>query len=126
MRNAKLPLKSPSYLDQHRKERMDTFIGFHSAWTGNPKAPSAIAAVSTKAGQEADWHPPQLVPFDGALAFIQKVRSPDGRTIVALDQPTVVPNATGDRPVERVAMLYTGAVPQIMLHLFGLERPRRR
>jgi predicted RNase H-like nuclease len=82
---------------------MDTFIGFDSAWMDNPKAPGAITAVSIESGHEAHWHPPQLVSFEGALAFIQKVRSPDGVTIVGLDQPTVVLNATGTRPVERVA-----------------------
>lgn len=47
---------------------MDTFVGFDSAWTDNPKAPGAIAAVSIQDGNAICWHPPRLVSFDGALA----------------------------------------------------------
>ena len=82
---------------------MDTFVGFDSAWTDNRKAPGAIAAVSVEDGVVVGWHPPRLVSFDGALAFIGDVRSRDGVTLVALDQPTVVANAAGMRPVERAA-----------------------
>jgi predicted RNase H-like nuclease len=35
--------------------------------------------------------------------FIRRVRSDDGVTLIALDQPALVPNLTGMRPVERVA-----------------------
>lgn len=38
-----------------------------------------------------------------AKAFIESVRSPSGVSLVALDQPTLVPNATSMRPVERGA-----------------------
>jgi len=82
---------------------MDTFVGFDSAWTDNSKAPGAIAAVSIQDGRAVGWHPPRLVSFDGALAFIREVRSVDGVTLVALDQPTIVANATSMRPVERAA-----------------------
>jgi predicted RNase H-like nuclease len=82
---------------------MQTFVGFDSAWTDNPKSPGAITAVSLRGSDVVAWHPPQLVSFDDALAFIQHVRAMDGMTIVALDQPTIVVNASGMRPVERVA-----------------------
>ena len=82
---------------------MDTFVGFDSAWTDNPKAPGAITAVSLQDGNAVGWHPPRLVSFDGALAFIREVLSTDGVTLVALDQPTIVANATSMRPVERAA-----------------------
>ena len=82
---------------------MDTYIGFDSAWTDNPKAPGAICAVCIDGGVQARFHPPQLATFSQALAFIQSVRSNDGATLIALDQPTVVPNLTSMRPVERVA-----------------------
>ncbi|MBS7809462.1 DUF429 domain-containing protein [Roseococcus sp. XZZS9] len=77
-------------------------IGFDSAWTDNPKAPGAICAVSLEEGRPVRFHPPRLVSFDGGLEFIRQVRSP-GATLVALDQPTVVPNLTSMRPVERAA-----------------------
>ncbi|MFT8776778.1 MAG: DUF429 domain-containing protein [Gluconacetobacter liquefaciens] len=82
---------------------MDMYIGFDSAWTDSPKAPGAICAVGIENGHPACFHPPRPVSFDQALAFIQTVRSRHGTTLVALDQPTIVPNATGMRPVERVA-----------------------
>jgi predicted RNase H-like nuclease len=82
---------------------VDTYIGFDSAWAGNPKAPGAICAVRIKEGQPVRFHAPQLVSFDEALTFIRNVSVDGGSTLIALDQPTVVPNLTGMRPVERVA-----------------------
>ena len=82
---------------------MDTYVGFDSAWTDNPKAPGSICAVGIENGASVRFHVPQRASFDHALAFIQNVLSADGNTIIALDQPTVVPNLTSMRPVERVA-----------------------
>ncbi len=82
---------------------MDIFIGFDSAWADNPLAPGAICAVGLEGGVPAVFHRPRLVSFSQALAFIEEVRSPSGVTLVALDQPTLVPNATSMRPVERAA-----------------------
>jgi predicted RNase H-like nuclease len=76
---------------------MDAYIGFDSAWTDNPKAPGAICAVGTEGGHPSRFHAPQLVSFDQALTFIWNVRSDNGNTLIALDQPTVVPNLTGMR-----------------------------
>jgi predicted RNase H-like nuclease len=82
---------------------MDILIGFDSAWTDNPKSPGAICAVGIENGHPARLHAPQLVSFDQALTFIQEVRSETGATLIAIDQPTVVPNLISMRPVERVA-----------------------
>lgn len=82
---------------------MDIYIGFDSAWTDNPKAPGAICAIGIEDGHPVRLHAPRLVSFDQALTFIQEVRSDSGATLIALDQPTVVPNLTSMRPVERVA-----------------------
>lgn len=82
---------------------MDTYIGFDSAWTDNPKARGAICAVGIEDGKPARFDAPQLVTFDQAHAFIRNVRSENGNTLIALDQPTVVPNLAGMRPVERTA-----------------------
>ena len=84
-------------------DQMDIYISFDSAWTDNSKAPGAICAVGIQDGHLSLFHAPQLVSFDQALTFIRKTRSGDGVTIVALDQPTKVPNLTSMRPVERVA-----------------------
>lgn len=82
---------------------MDICIGFDSAWTDNPKAPGAICAVGVEDGRQTLFHAPQLASFHQALSFIRCHRSRDGVTLLALDQPTVVPNLVGVRPVERVA-----------------------
>ena len=81
---------------------MDTYIGFDSAWTDNPKAPGAICAVTLDGEEPRAFHAPRLASFDQALGFIGECRA-SGVTLVALDQPTIVPNQTGMRPVERVA-----------------------
>lgn len=82
---------------------METFVGFDSAWMGNPKTPGSICAVSIKHGTPLRWHPPVLVGFDAALTFIADVTAGSRYSLVALDQPTVVPNLTSNRPVERLA-----------------------
>lgn len=82
---------------------MDTYIGFDSAWANNPKAPGAICAISMEDRNPIRFHSPTLVSFDQALKFIRNVRSETGNTLIALDQPTIVPNLTSMRPVERVA-----------------------
>jgi predicted RNase H-like nuclease len=87
---------------------MDIHIGFDSAWMDNPKAPGAICAVGTQDGQPVRFYAPQLVSFDQALNFIRKTLSEDGITLIALDQPTVVPNLTSMRPVDRVAASLAG------------------
>jgi predicted RNase H-like nuclease len=81
---------------------MDIYVGFDSAWTDNPKAPGAICAVGIESGRPARFHEPRLASFDQARTFIQSVRC-DGTTLVGLDQPSLVPNSTGMRPVDRVA-----------------------
>jgi predicted RNase H-like nuclease len=67
----------------------DVYIGFDSAWTDNQKAPGAICAVSVDDGQLLRLHAPRLVSFAEELAFIREIRSADGVTLVAPDQPTV-------------------------------------
>jgi len=82
---------------------MDTFVGFDSAWTNNPQSPGAVCAVTLADGTAVDFHCPRLASFDQALAFVQELRSRSEFMLVAIDQPTIVPNMTGMRPVERVA-----------------------
>jgi predicted RNase H-like nuclease len=73
---------------------MDLYIGFDSAWTDNPKAPGAICAVGIEDGHQTLFHAPELASFSQALSFIQEHHSRNGITLIALDQPTVVPNLT--------------------------------
>lgn len=80
-----------------------TLIGFDSAWTDKQNAPGAICALEIDDIKPVRFHAPRLATFDQALGFISEVRSSSGATLIALDQPTVVPNLTSMRPVERVA-----------------------
>lgn len=82
---------------------MDVYIGFDSAWTDNPRAPGAIAALSVLDGRSDEFQPPRLASFRQALDFIRSLQSQSGVTLVALDQPTIVPNGSRMRPVERTA-----------------------
>jgi predicted RNase H-like nuclease len=78
-------------------------FGFDSAWTDRPNAPGAICAIGFSDQGIVDFHPPELVSFSDALKFIQSRRRNYRVSLVALDQPTKVPNPTGSRPVDKVA-----------------------
>jgi predicted RNase H-like nuclease len=80
-----------------------TYVGFDSAWTDKASAPGAICAVQLDEGRTPRFHAPRLASFREALEFIRSLHSQSALTLVALDQPTIVPNLTGMRPVERVA-----------------------
>jgi predicted RNase H-like nuclease len=78
-------------------------IGFDSAWTDSPKNPGAICAIEFGPDGSSSFTRPLLVSFDGALEFIEQRRQRGLMCLIALDQPTIVQNETGMRPVERVA-----------------------
>jgi predicted RNase H-like nuclease len=78
-------------------------VGFDSAWTDNPKAPGAISVIRLDA-QGARLHmEPRLASFSEAAALIHAERLEVDKCVVALDQPTIVPNLSGSRPVDKVA-----------------------
>src|SRR5262249_31767769 len=79
------------------------FVGFDSAWAGNPYAPGAICSAFYDGTAIGRLSVPELVGFDAALTYIQALHRPGVLTLVALDQPTIVPNETGMRPVEKLA-----------------------
>ena len=80
----------------------DTLIcGFDSAWTDSKRGALAMIGFDDRGAQY--FFPPRLVTFAEALMEIQSGALRYARCIVALDQPTIVPNATGCRPVERIA-----------------------
>ncbi|WP_019905964.1 DUF429 domain-containing protein [Methylobacterium sp. 77] len=80
-----------------------SLIGFDSAWTDSPKAPGAISVIRIDRDGRRTFVPPTLVSFDQALAEIKAEATFSALRIVALDQPTIVPNHTSLRPVDRVA-----------------------
>ncbi len=77
-------------------------VGFDSAWADNPRAPGAICAACLEPGGGIVFHAPRLVGFEAAAAFIEGLHGGDDLTLVGIDQPTIVPNAGGSRPAERV------------------------
>jgi len=79
------------------------FIGFDAAWMDNARAPGAMCAASFDGRRFPHFEPPQLVGFAKALEFIRSVHRDDRPTLLAIDQPTIVPNAKGMRPVDKVA-----------------------
>ena len=98
---------------------MDTLIGFDSAWTNNAKAPGAICAIQRHATGDSTFYPPKLTSFEGALQFISEIESDAGITLIALDQPTIVSNSQGKRPVE-------SAVSPLMGWIGGAVQPSNR
>jgi len=76
-------------------------IGFDSAWTAS-NAGALAAVVQNDDSSYTELGPPVIADFDRAAQLIQgwrQERKPD-RVLILIDQPTIVPNATGQRPVE--------------------------
>jgi predicted RNase H-like nuclease len=96
----------------------EVFVGFDSAWTDNERAPGAICALSLS-DRSLEFVAPQLARFSEAATLIEDVAGPDDFLLVALDQPTRVPNQEGCRPVERVA-------GSVVSRLAGGVQPARR
>ncbi len=80
-----------------------TFVGFDSAWTDNPALPGAICSLCYDDNSFRGFKEPALVRFNQALDFVREIHAPGQLTLVAIDQPTIVPNQFGMRPAERVA-----------------------
>lgn len=59
-------------------------------------------------GRCAAFHPPRLARFAEAARFVAEVGDGADVVLVAIDQPTVVANEAGSRPVDRVAASLVG------------------
>ena len=79
----------------------EAFVGFDSAWAGN--APGGIAAATFSQGRLLETRLPEPAGFDHAAEIVEELESTHDYVLVAIDQPTVVPNQTGSRPVDKVA-----------------------
>jgi len=82
-------------------EKREAFIGFDSAWAG--KNPGGVCWATFVDGCFEKWGEPRCATFDDAADIIEELRERSAYTLVALDQPTIVKNKTGIRPVEKVA-----------------------
>ena len=88
-------------------------FGFDSAWTD--KYRGAICALEFGEHGYLAFHEPVTAYFSDALSYISARRGTASNVLVAIDQPTIIPNDNGMRPVERVAgsVLYsTGSAVQ--------------
>ena len=90
-------------MDYVNPQSSTIIFGFDSAWTDAPKAPGAICAIAFDERGQVEFYEPRLVSFADARAFIDVLRHNFAVSLVALDQPTVVPNSAGSRPVDKVA-----------------------
>lgn len=90
-------------MDYQNPQSSTIIFGFDSAWTDAAKAPGAICAIAFDERGQVEFHEPRLVSFADARAFIGSLRQDFSVSFVALDQPTVVPNSAGSRPVDKVA-----------------------
>jgi predicted RNase H-like nuclease len=77
-------------------------IGFDSAWTDNARARGAVCALVMGKWEGFRLTQPCQASFKEALEFIKREHRACDNCLVALDQPTIVPNTTGSRPVDRV------------------------
>ena len=77
------------------------FVGFDSAWGG--KTRGGICSAVFDGAELAEVGCPEPAGFDDAKRVVHRRDRHAEFTLLAIDQPTTVPNATGMRPVERVA-----------------------
>jgi predicted RNase H-like nuclease len=80
-----------------------SIVGFDSAWTDNPKAPGAVCVLRSAMGNGWEFEDPRLALFDQALECIRREAQRSKLCLVAIDQPTIVPNLRSSRPVDKVA-----------------------
>jgi len=106
-------------------------VGFDSAWTPNHSG-ALIGLFRTDDGKFHELGLPQVVNYseaEDAIARWQDQQKP-ATTIVTLDQPTIVNNAAGQRPVENlvaspVSLRYGGVQPAntARKEMFGKNAP---
>ena len=86
------------------------FVGFDSAWAG--RADGGICSATFDGDKLVGTVLPQSASFSAAATLVEEHRANTDYTLLAIDQPTMVPNATGMRAVERVAgSIKTGVQP---------------
>ena len=76
--------------------------GFDSAWTDNTHQPGALSHIVMEA-EDRRFIDPLLATFHETLESLKSITDDKETHLVALDQPTIVHNMTGARPVDRVA-----------------------
>ncbi len=97
----------------------EVLIGFDSAWTDSSSNPGTIAGCVFEDGRPNSFHAPRLATFGAALDLIREWSIDADFVLIAIDQPTIVPNHEGCRPVDRVA-------GSLISRLGGGVQPARR
>jgi len=106
-------------------------VGFDSAWTA--KNSGALVGVLHRAdGMLEELGPPSVASYrEGEEMILEwQTKHATASTLILLDQPTVVPNAAGQRPVENlvaspVSLRYGGVQPANTARhtMFGTSAP---
>jgi len=104
--------------DRRRPHTRGTrLIGFDSAWTRKNRG-AIVGVVRKEDGTFRELGQPRIASFTEAMDTISEWRNGEclAVTIVLLDQPTIVTNATGQRTVENlvtspVSLRYGGMQP---------------
>lgn len=94
----------------------EAFVGFDSAWTGQKTGGLVCASIRTNEEPEVNVVHDPPPNFETAATWIRDLVSRHDYVLVAIDQPTIVPNLSKSRPVDRVAAslmstLRSGAQP---------------
>src|SRR5438874_614236 len=106
-------------------------VGFDSAWTANNSG-AIVAVLHMGDGTFRELGPPQIVDYPQAEASILRWQAEliPTATMVLLDQPTIVKNPKGQRPVENIvgsaiSLRYGGMQPAntSKKEMFGTEAP---
>lgn len=79
----------------------ETLLGFDSAWAN--KNYGSICSLQIDESSVIDFQQPELCRFSDATKLVNSAASKSDYILVAIDQPTIVPNSEGCRPVEKVA-----------------------
>src|ERR1035441_2178549 len=89
-------------IERHSNMRT-LLIGFDSAWTAD-RSGAIVGVIHSDDAKLAEFGPPQAVNFLQAWELITtwQAEFKPHSTLVLIDQPTIVPNATGQRPVEHI------------------------
>src|SRR5262245_52650216 len=106
-------------------------VGFDSAWTATNSG-ALVGGLLQDDGTLRELGPPQTADFRDAATVVLKWQSEEDpvATLVLLDQPTIVKNAAGQRPVENlvsspVSLRHGGMQPAntAKTKMFGKDAP---
>ena len=111
--------------------RREAFIGFKSAW--GDKKPGSIAWTSFSDRSLIKCGLPKPAFFDDAINVYNELRTCHDFLLIGIDQPTIVENYSGMRPVEKavgslIGKLGSGVQPANVKksNLFGPNAPIRQ